>query len=67
MRWIGSNKFLPDYVNEIFTFQQIINIYHNRMPSQAFPLADAFIKKFPNSRYNAEIKRKMAQLVEQPK
>jgi hypothetical protein len=63
MRWMGSLKFLPDYITEIFTYQQITNLYYNNMPSQAVPLANAFIEKFPKSAYNADIKKKIAILL----
>lgn len=67
MRWIGSLKFFPDYITEIFTYQQIVNLCYNGMPSQAFPLGDAFLKKFPHSKYNGDIKNKLRLLLEKTK
>lgn len=54
-RWIGSLRNFPQDVTETYTFQEISNQYYDRDLNQAQSLADAFMERFPKSRYNREI------------
>ncbi|MCC8425190.1 hypothetical protein [Mucilaginibacter sp. UR6-11] len=59
LRFIGATKFLPDGVTEQLTYRQIIHSFNDKNRVQIEILAAAFIKKFPASVYNADIRKKV--------
>lgn len=61
-RWVGSLHNFPPDVTETYTYQAIRSQYHNRDLNQAQSLANAFTRRFPQSRYNSEINRMIAEL-----
>lgn len=63
-RWIGSTNILPDAVTEQYTFQQIVNLYNNGDLTQTAALSEAFKKRFPSSKHNYDIDRKVNTLKE---
>jgi hypothetical protein len=62
MRWISATKFLPDPVTEQLAYKQIAHPYTEKNRLQTQMLGNAFIKKFPSSAYNTDIKKKMSTL-----
>lgn len=63
-RWIGSTKNLPEPVTEQYTYQQIINLFHDKDLRQITALSEAFQKRFPSSRFNDGIDQKVNSLKE---
>ena len=58
-RWIGSLRHFPPEVTEHYNYQQIVDLYHYKDLTQAQQLAAVFRQRFPNSRFNADIGRKI--------
>ncbi|RZL47969.1 MAG: TlpA family protein disulfide reductase [Pedobacter sp.] len=48
-RWIGATHNFPANIVEEYTYQQLVNLYHDKDLRQFEGLAKAFNKQFPNS------------------